>query len=409
MNFARYALGIAAVLAMLEGCGRAQPSAGIPAVTAPNARLERVSDAGRQIRNVIIIVQQTRSFDNLFAGFPGSDAPEFGYTKSDKKVPLATITLKHLACEIEDRSQSFRIAYDDGKMNGWNLLDRRDPLCPYTRVARDETRFYWNLAKQYALADRMFESTHWGYWVNQLYLIAGTTKVAAKTYDIGMPTAMPADCDAPPGTKTSALRRGRISPAGGPFPCFYQFPTIANLLDRAKIGWRAYDDYQAPELSSPFRAIQRIIRRDKGDLSSPATNVLSDLANGKLATISWVISPPHDSDAPGTGGAGPHWVKAIVEAAQQSRYWPHAAVIVVWSNSGDGLFYDDVAPPQLDEMGLGFRVPMIVASPYAKRGFVSHTQYEFGSILKFLEENWNLGSLGATDERANSIGDIFDL
>jgi phospholipase C len=60
-------------------------------------------------------------------------------------------------------------------------------------------------------------------------------------------------------------------------------------------------------------------------------------------------------------------------------------------------------------MGLGFRVPMIVVSPYAKHGYVSHTEYEFGSILKFIEENWDLGSLGATDVRANSIGDVFSF
>jgi phospholipase C len=58
---------------------------------------------------------------------------------------------------------------------------------------------------------------------------------------------------------------------------------------------------------------------------------------------------------------------------------------------------------------LSFRVPMLVVSPYAKRGYVSHTQYEFGSILKFIEENWNLGSLGATDRRASSISDVFDF
>ena len=411
VNFSGYALSILATVVALEGCGGgAQAPAGIPGgPVAPNARVERGADAGRQIRNIIIVVQQTRSFDNLFSGFPGADAPAYGYTKSGKKVPLATITLKQGACEIEAGPRAFRIAYDDGKMDGWNLLDRKDPLCPYTRVARDETSFYWSLAKQYALADRMFESTHWGNWVDQLYLIAGTTKIAAKTYDIGMPTQMPPNCDAPPGTKTTVLQGGHILPAGGPYPCFYQFPTIASLLDRAKIGWRAYADASNQELSNPFRAIQHVIRRDKSDLSSPATNVLSDLASGKLATISWVISPPHDSDAPGNGESGPHWVKAIVQAAKASRYWPHMAIVVVWSNSGDGDFYDNVAPPQLDEMGLGFRVPMIVASPYTKRGYVSHTQYEFGSILKFLEENWNLGSLGATDERANSIGDVFNL
>jgi phospholipase C len=81
--------------------------------------------------------------------------------------------------------------------------------------------------------------------------------------------------------------------------------------------------------------------------------------------------------------------------------------VVVWDDWGG--FYDHVAPPQLDYTGLGFRVPLLVISPYAKTGYVSHTQYEFGSILKFVEQTFNLGSLGTTDVRATSIGNVFSF
>ena len=86
-------------------------------------------------------------------------------------------------------------------------------------------------------------------------------------------------------------------------------------------------------------------------------------------------------------------------------------MVVTWIDSGDGQFYDNVAPPQLDVMGLGFRVPLIAASKFAKQHYVSHVQYEFASILKFIEENWALPPLGggATDQRANSISDMFDF
>jgi phospholipase C len=79
-----------------------------------------------------------------------------------------------------------------------------------------------------------------------------------------------------------------------------------------------------------------------------------------------------------------------------------------------GGFYDHVAPQQLDWGGLGFRVPMMILSPYAKigsgskGGYISSTPYEFGSILKYIENNWNLGSLGTSDQRATSIGDVLD-
>ena len=202
------------------------------------------------------------------------------------------------------------------------------------------------------------------------------------------------------------MRDGKIEYDKGPFPCFTQFPTMANLLDRKHVGWRYYSDPEAPW--NAYAQIKHVFdgRDWQRNISSPSTNVLTDIAGGKLAPVSWVISPPANSDLPGSSG-GPAWVKAIAGALQKSAYWPHSALIVVWSPPAAG-YYDNVPPPQLDPMGLGFRVPMLVVSPYAKHGYVSHVEYEFGSILRFIEDNWNLGSLGATDERATSIGpDIF--
>jgi phospholipase C len=109
---------------------------------------------------------------------------------------------------------------------------------------------------------------------------------------------------------------------------------------------------------------------------------------------------------------GPAWVASIVNAVGQSKFWKSSVVIVVWDDWGG--FYDHVRPPFIDQYGgLGFRVPMLVVSPYAVKGsgaagHVSHTQYEFGSILAFVEQNWTLGSLDTTDARATSIGDIFN-
>jgi hypothetical protein len=74
-----------------------------------------------------------------------------------------------------------------------------------------------------------------------------------------------------------------------------------------------------------------------------------------------------------------------------------------------GGWYDSAPPPQLDYVGLGLRVPCIIISPYVKKGHVAHTRYEFGSILKFMEQTFKLQSLGSTDVRANSLLDVFDF
>jgi phospholipase C len=406
----QYALSTAAIALFLSGCGGAAPPAGPAVVEQQTATHASTSQA---IQNVIVIIQEYRSFDNLFSGYPGADAPTKGLTSTGKYVRLRPIRLEDdKLCIRDDQGGYFKSIYDGGKMDGWNLIDRKHPLCPYTHVARSETQPYWDLTKRFALADKMFSSTHYGDFVNSLYLITGTTKIARNTYDIGQVTYVPWGCDAPAPTVTSLLKNGRILLHRGPFPCFDQFPSMANLLDKATVPWRFYyggkpqDDFPF----NPYSAMQYVATGPdwKTDMRVPATNVLSDLANGNLKPVSWVLSAEPNSDFPGNGG-GPQWVSSIVQAAQKSAYWKHVAIVVIWNDSGDGNFYDNVAPPQLDPMGLGFRVPMIVVSPYAKRGYVSHTQYEFGSILKFIEENWSLGSLGSTDQRANSIGDLFDL
>ncbi|MBV8498941.1 MAG: hypothetical protein JO003_06805, partial [Candidatus Eremiobacteraeota bacterium] len=103
---------------------------------------------------------------------------------------------------------------------------------------------------------------------------------------------------------------------------------------------------------------------------------------------------------------GPSWVASIVNAIGQSAYWDSTAIVIVWDDWG-GL-YDNLPPKVMDYGGLGFRVPAIIVSPYAKAGYISQTNYEFGSILRYIEDNWNLGQLGTSDSRAASIIDCFN-
>ncbi len=408
LDFGRYVLSSCAAASMLASCGGSQSPIGVPGATPQSYRH---AAAQSPIQHLIVIVQQDRSFDNLFAGYPGANAPTTGLTSTGKRVPLRSISLKFDKVCVEGfLGGYFKTVYAGGKMDGWNLLDPKDPLCPYTRVERSETQPYWDLAKRFSLADKMFSSTRFSDFIDQFYIVAGTTRISRGTFVVGDPNNEPWGCDAPLGTVTSLLKTGRIEQDRGPFPCLTQFPSIANLLDAEHVPWRYYYGPNVEYPFNPFSAMKYVaLGRDwKRNMSVPATNVLTDLANGGLTAVSWVLSPLDESDNRGNSG-GPRWVSSIVSAAEKSRYWRHAAIVVVWDDSGDGSFYDNVAPPQLDAMGLGFRVPMLVVSPYAKRGYVSHRQYEFGSILKFMEENWNLGSLGATDQRANSIGDMFRL
>ena len=259
LDLTRYALSVGVAAALLPGCGA---QIGMQQPLAPPVALSRPGRPGTQraIQHVIVVVQESRSFDNLFAGYPNADAPTKGLASTGKYVPLKPITLENDSCNATYLTGRFDLVYDGGKMDGWNLLDANDPLCPYTRVRRSETQVYWNLAKRFALADRMFGSTIYADFVEQLYLIAGTTKISPRTFVVGPPSRSPWSCDAPPGTKTTELRRGHLRFLKGPFPCFTQFPTMANLLDNANVSWKCYYGSKGGGLAlNPFEAIKYVV------------------------------------------------------------------------------------------------------------------------------------------------------
>ena len=104
---------------------------------------------------------------------------------------------------------------------------------------------------------------------------------------------------------------------------------------------------------------------------------------------------------------GPQWVASVVNAVGNSRYWKDTTIFIMWDEWGG--WYDHVAPPYVDYDGLGIRVPLLIVSPYAKKGYVSHVQYEHGSILKYVEDTFGLARLAASDTRANSpVPDAID-
>jgi phospholipase C len=147
---------------------------------------------------------------------------------------------------------------------------------------------------------------------------------------------------------------------------------------------------------------------DWSHVVSPENTILDDIAQNRLPQLSYVVPNFRESDHAGmSDGSGPDWVAAIANTLGGSSYWKDTVLIVTWDDWGG--WYDHVKPPHRDRMGMGFRVPLIVASPYARSGYVSHTTYEFGSILRFVEDTFGLGSLGGTDATSRSIADVLDF
>jgi phospholipase C len=444
-------------LATLAGCGAAT---NLPSPLAQSVAHGMTSSS--PISHVIIVIQENRSFDNLFDCFKGTACVKRGREeiKHGDKITRKWVKLAEQSLVPTSKNNdighcyfSFYTAYDGGKMDGFSL--EPNGVCPrewggsykptgtfpYQYINQAEITPYWDMAEQYVLADRMFQTQGSSSFTAHQDLIRGGTIVDTSGDSmIDTPSGDPWGCDA----QNTDTKTDLITPSlqweldDGPFPCSNQFQigsssylTLADLLDAKQIGWHYYSPcYAGSPKSGPcagscsgncedgpgatLNAFDVIYRVRYGtewgtNVSMPQTNIFSDITNNQLQSVSWVIPSQNDSDHPGdTVDDGPAWVASIVNAVGESSYWNSSAIIVVWDDWGG--MYDHIAPPGARDTqgGPGFRVPMIVISPYVAQGHVYHTRYGFGSILRYVEQNWSLGSLGTTDSTSNSILNMFN-
>jgi phospholipase C len=377
------------------------------ALLAPNAARAAERTSLASIKHIVIIVQENRSFDDLFEGYPNAHTVSSGKLPNGENVALKPISMK-APYDISHAFQDARSSYDAGRMDGFAYEytgsgGSRNPHPQYGYVPRKEVEPYWSLASQYVLGDDTFASQLDGSFVAHQYLVAGW---AGNTYNY--PAGEPWGCD------LAGNAVGVLDSTGQPFgftaPCF-SYKTIADELDAKGLSWRSYSPVSGIGYSwDAFDAISQIRNGPdwKTAVVHPETRILSDVAHGKLAAVTWVVpSSPLSDHAGSRSSRGPSWVASIVNAIGKSDFWSSTAIFITWDDWGG--WYDDVAPPQLDEHGLGFRVPLLCVSPFAKSNYVDHTQYEFGSILRLVEMRFNLHSLGRTDARAQAPLNCFDF
>jgi phospholipase C len=383
----------------VSGCGGASS-------TIASAPTPLPTIASNKIQHVVIIIQENRTVDDLFNSFPGIDTVSTGLTHSGARVPLLPRPLEAPgdACHTHDCTET---AYDNGKMDGFDL--NRNPkghLEPYSFVPQSETQPYWALAAKYTISDTMFQSNTGPSFPAHQYLIAGQSGLTDNNPSVVHDNNDKWGCDSPSGTIVTLITGGSI------FPCL-DYQTLGDELDGAGATWR----YYAPSLAegggykwSAYDAVSHI--RNGPDwtsrIVSPETQILTDVPAGQLMQVTWVVPQYLNSDHGGSeSNTGPQWVASVVNAIGTSPFWNTTAIFIVWDDWGG--WYDHVERAQLDQMGLGFRVPLLVISPYARPAYVSHVPHEFGSILKFTEETFGLPSLGQTDVRADNLADCFDF
>jgi phospholipase C len=414
--------------AVLCGCGGGVSNA-VPQTSAQHAG---TGSSGSKIQHIVLMIQENRGFNDLFATFPNAIGTTVGKMRvAGKTIPvnltevnlLATKTLNHVY-------KAYRTAYRDGHMDAFNQIrfmtnGKQEGTQPYQYVNPSQIQPYWTMASSYGLADEMFQTQGSASFVAHQDLIRGGTGLGTGDSLIDEPSSNGAwGCDSPPGTRTSLITTSlKYLQDQGPFPCTDKFPssgsyqTLQNLLDAKSISWKYYTPFpikgSVGALWNAFLVISSVYNNKSewdAHISSPETNIFTDINNGTLPTMSWVIPDAQNSDHPGYSSkdTGPSWVASVVNAIGQSSYWNSTAIIIVWDDWGG--FYDPVRPPKLDHQGgPGFRVPMIVVSPYVPPNEISNTVYEFGSIIRFIEDTWSLGRLGTTDGKSTSIANMFNF
>jgi phospholipase C len=358
-------------------------------------------------------MQENRSFDNLFQGYPGADTSPTGQDSHGRTIRLAPISFT-AGYDIDHSSAGFFAACNGTaairgthcRMNGFNneVLScyRSCPPNPqYGYVPHEQTRVYFAMAHQYVLADRMFASNIDLSYVSHQYMIAGQANRAVDypSHAWGCSTS-----DDVIGTLTDKRTYGRA------IPVCQNYQTLGDELDAAGRSWRLYSATRFSQWIG-YKSIHHIRYGPdwKENVVLSSEQVIVDVAHGQLADVTWVTPTCSNSDHSACGSAtGPEWVADVVNAIGESPFWNSTAIFVMWDEWGG--WYDHVKPPYADFDGLGFRVPLLVISPFAKHGYVSHVRYEHGSILRFIEDRFGLSRLAASDARANSPeGDCFDF
>ena len=379
--------------------------------------------ASSKITHVVIIVQENRSFDNLFQGYPDADTQSYGYTSTGQKVQLAPISLS-APWDVDHSSKAFFAACDgQGSIPGTHCrmdgFDKEaascqvppEPRCPnktpqYGYVPQSETKPYFAMAKQYVLADKTFASNFDGSsFVAHQYLIAAQ---ASSTVDFPLTYW---GCDGGPKDTVGTITQQRTY--GGRIQACLDNSTLGDELDSAGVSWKYYTASILGDgnLWNAYQAIKHIRYGPdwKTNVIDPQTRFFKDVKAGKLPAVSWVTPTCENSDHSGCNtGHGPAWVASLVNAVGSSPYWDSTAIFVTWDDYGG--WYDHVPPAFADYDGLGIRVPLLVISAYAKQNYVSHVHYEHGSIVRFVEDQFGLGRLAASDARATSPEqDCFDF
>src|SRR5579863_1139681 len=409
----------AALAFVLSGCtSGAQPP--LPYMQSGAALRALDATGAGKITHIVYIVQENRSFNDLFNGYPGAYTVQSGKISTGQTIKLKPVPLS-VQYVIDHSLDAFISACNgtgklpgthcrnDGFNNEENLNGPSGIEYPeYVYVPHSDSKPYFDMAREGALADHMFQSQLDESFVAHQYIIA-----AQANWSVDLPIGSwgCTEKDSVVGRITKQRTIGSQYQSA----CF-DYQTLGDELDKAKLTWRFYATRYGGgshdgAVWSSYQAVKHIYDGpDWENIMTPNWKFITGVRKGELANFTWITPACDDSDHVNCpGGYGPSWVAALVNAVGESKFWNSTAFFIQWDDWG-GL-YDPVPPKYMDRDSLGFRVPLLMLSPYVRHGFVCHDDYETASVIKFAEDLWGLGHLSTpADRRALSPADeCFDF
>jgi len=396
----------------------ASRQAGSNAPASSSAPSAPVSDL-HKIKHIMVIMQENRSFDSYFGTYPGAD----GFPTKNGAPAVCIVDPKTRRCTAPYHDRHDRNGggphsvidtirdVDQGRMDGFigqaesgrrGCLNPDNPACTNSSTpdvmgyhdGRDIPN-YWAYARNFVLQDHMFEPIASWSLPSHLFMVSAWSAFCGKP-------DTPSSC-------TNAIQRPGLTPgfAGTITPPDYGWTDITYLLDRRHVSWGYYvfagssadcallpracllgrRALSTPSIWNPLPYFDTV-RQDNSSGNIQDVARFYDAARaGALPAVSWVIPSGNVSEhPPALVSAGQSYVTGLINAIMTSPDWGSTAIFLAWDDWGG--FYDHVVPPHVDQNGFGLRVPGLVISPYARKGYVDHQTLSFDSYLRFIENDF---------------------